>query len=194
MKDELLKHFNFAARRNSDNVDWRIHVHKPALLRHVCKSWRNNNRIERRVLFTVRKRSYIVNLHWCRYRGSCLALVVCLSGGEISMSCLCYGKYSITHIHARTHARTHACMHACTHACAHTILITLQACSNFTFEDVSVLGECCPPGCDSSLNRFVLGFVSGAVSLSRVDVAFNVFDLSVVDIYWCVVFHHHLCL
>ena len=47
---------------------------------------------------------------------------------------------------------------------------------------------------DSSLNLLVLVFVSGAVSLSQVDVAFNVLDLSVVDIYWCVVFHHHLCL
>ena len=37
-----------------------------------------------------------------------------------------------------------------------------------------------------------LGFVSGPVSLSQVDVAFNVLDLNVVDIYWCVGFHHHL--
>ena len=31
-----------------------------------------------------------------------------------------------------------------------------------------------------------------AVSLPQVDAAFDVLDLSVVDIYWCVVFHHHL--
>ena len=46
-------------------------------------------------------------------------------------------------------------------------------------------------GHDSSLN---LVFISGAVSLSHVDIPFNVFDLSVVDIYWCVGIHHHLCL
>ena len=34
-------------------------------------------------------------------------------------------------------------------------------------------------------------FFSGVVSLSQVDVAFNVLDLSVVDI---IVIHHHLCL
>ena len=51
--------------------------------------------------------------------------------------------------------------------------LSLQACSNVTLEDNVVLGECCPPGHDSSLNLFVLVFVSGAVSLSQVDVAFN---------------------
>ena len=55
-------------------------------------------------------------------------------------------------------------------------------------------GECCPPGRDSSLNPFVLVCVLDAVSLSQVDIAVNVLDLSVVDIYWCVVLHHHLCL
>ena len=50
-------------------------------------------------------------------------------------------------------------------------------------------------GRDSSLKEIlVLVFVSGTVSLSQVDVAFNVLDLSVVDVYWCVVFHHHLSL
>ena len=71
--------------------------------------------------------------------------------------------------------------------------MSLQACSSVTLEDVAVLGECCPSGRDSALNLLVLVFVSGAVSLSQLDVAFNVLDLSVVDIYWCVVFHHHLC-
>ena len=37
--------------------------------------------------------------------------------------------------------------------------------SNVTLEDVAVLGEYCPHGRDSSLNLFVLVFVSGAVSL-----------------------------
>ena len=61
-------------------------------------------------------------------------------------------------------------------------------------EYVAVLGKCCPCGRDSSLHFLVLVFVSGAVSLYQVDVVFNVLDLSVVDLYWCVVFHHHLCL
>ena len=57
-----------------------------------------------------------------------------------------------------------------------------------------LLGECCPSGRDFSLNLLILVFVSGSVSLSEGDVAFNVLDLSVVDIFWCVVFHDHLCL
>ena len=65
--------------------------------------------------------------------------------------------------------------------------MSLQACSNVTLEHVEVLGECCPPSRDSFLNLLVLVFVSGAVSLSQVNAAFNVLDLNVVDIYWCVV-------
>ena len=57
-----------------------------------------------------------------------------------------------------------------------------------------MLGECCPSGRDSSLNLLVLIFVSDAVSLSQVDVAFNVLDLGVVDIHWCVILFHRLCL
>ena len=72
--------------------------------------------------------------------------------------------------------------------------MSLQSCSSVTLEDVMVLGECCPSARDSSLNFRILVLVSGAVSLSQVDVVFNVVNLSVVDIYWCVVFHHHLCL
>ena len=45
-----------------------------------------------------------------------------------------------------------------------------------------MLGECCLSGSNSSLNLLVLVFVSGAVSLYHVVVAFNVMDLSVVDI------------
>ena len=59
--------------------------------------------------------------------------------------------------------------------------MSLQVCSNVTLEDVAVFGECCPPGRDSSLKLLVLVFVSGAVSLSQVDVVFNVLGLSVVD-------------
>ena len=43
---------------------------------------------------------------------------------------------------------------------------------------------------ESSLNVLVLVFVSGAVSLSQVGVAFNVLDLNVVDTYWCVGCYH----
>ena len=59
-------------------------------------------------------------------------------------------------------------------------------------EYVAVLGECYPAGRDSSLNFLVLVFACGAVSLSQVDVAFNVVWLSGVDIYWYVLFNHHL--
>ena len=45
-----------------------------------------------------------------------------------------------------------------------------------------------------SFYLLVLVFVSCAVSLSQVDVVFNILDLGGVDIYWCVVFRHHLCL
>ena len=129
MKDEWLKHILVAARRVNDIVDRNTRIHKPALLRRVRKNWRNNNRIEHRVLFTGRKRSYIVNHHWCRCRGSCMALVVWINGEEISMPCLRYGKYFITHTHARMHT--------------YNILVTLKrTCSNVTLEDVTVLGEC----------------------------------------------------
>ena len=72
--------------------------------------------------------------------------------------------------------------------------LSLQTCSNFTLENVGVLGESCPFRRDSSLNLLVLFFVSGAVSLSQVEVAFNVLDLSVVDMYWYAIFHHHFFL
>ena len=55
--------------------------------------------------------------------------------------------------------------------------MSLLACSSVTLEYVAVLDDCCPPGRDSSLNFLVLVFVSGAVSLSQVNVAVNVLDL-----------------
>ena len=70
--------------------------------------------------------------------------------------------------------------------------MSLQACSNVTMEDVTVLGESFLSVCDSSLN--LLLFVSGAISLSQADEVFNVLDQSVVDTHCCVVFHLHLCL
>ena len=72
--------------------------------------------------------------------------------------------------------------------------MSFQACCNVTLEDVAMLGECCPSGRDSSLNLLVLVFVSGAVSVARIDLALTVLDLSVVDIYWCVGFHLHIYL
>ena len=44
----------------------------------------------------------------------------------------------------------------------------LQACSNFTLEDVAIFGEYSPSGRNSSLNLLVLDFVSGVVSQSQV--------------------------
>ena len=72
--------------------------------------------------------------------------------------------------------------------------LSLQSCPNVTFEEVAALGEFCPSGRDSSLNRLVLVFVSGAVSLSKVDVAFN--DSRSVCCWHILVsfFHHHLYL
>ena len=66
--------------------------------------------------------------------------------------------------------------------------LCLQACFNVTLEYVAVLDECCLSGRGSSLNLVVLILVSGAVTLYQLDVAFNVLDLSVFDIYWCVAF------
>ena len=81
--------------------------------------------------------------------------------------------------------------HCWKYACV--VDISLQTCSNVTLEDVAVLGEYCPSGRDSSLNLIVLIVVSGAVSLSQVDIAFNILHLSDIGIYWSVGFHHHLC-
>ena len=80
------------------------------------------------------------------------------------------------------------------HCWKYTLVVNLflHACYNVTLEDVAVLGDSFPSDRDPSLNLLVLVFVSGAISLSQVDVAFNVLNLSVVDIYCRVVFHHHL--
>ena len=64
-----------------------------------------------------------------------------------------------------------------------THVLSLQACSNVTLEDVSVLSEFCPSSRDSYLNLLVLVFVSDSVSLSQVDVAFNVLVLSDIDVH-----------
>lgn len=41
--------------------------------------------------------------------------------------------------------------------------LSLQAGSTVTFEDVAVLGECCPADVSSCLNELVLVFVFGAI-------------------------------
>ena len=66
---------------------------------------------------------------------------------------------------------------------AFVVDLTRQACSNVTLENVAVLGECCPSGRDSFLNRLVLVFVSGAVSLFQENVAFHFLDLGFFDTY-----------
>ena len=71
--------------------------------------------------------------------------------------------------------------HCWKYACI--IDFSLKAGSSVIIEDVAVLGECCPSGRDSSLNLLVLIFIFGAVSLSLVDAAFNVFYLSGVDLF-----------
>ena len=55
--------------------------------------------------------------------------------------------------------------------------LTIQAGSNITPKHITVPGECCPFGSDSSLNLLVLVVASGAVSLPQVDVACDVLDL-----------------
>ena len=76
------------------------------------------------------------------------------------------------------------CLHAVCHywKYARVVDLFLQARSN-----VTVFGECCPSGHDSSLNLIVLVVVAGVVSLSQVDVAFNVLYLSGVDIIYYLV-------
>ena len=58
--------------------------------------------------------------------------------------------------------------------------LSLQVCPCITLENIAVLGECFPSGRESSLNLIVFVFASGAVSLSQIDVGFNVLDLGIV--------------
>ena len=54
--------------------------------------------------------------------------------------------------------------------------------SNATTEYIAVHGECSPHNRDSSLYLLVMVFVSSDVSLSQVDVVFNVLYLNIVVI------------
>ena len=68
----------------------------------------------------------------------------------------------------------------CIRAVCHYIIEVSTSCRlvsssrSVTLEDVQVLGECCQSGRDYSLNFLVLVYVSRAISLSQVDVAFSV--------------------
>ena len=57
----------------------------------------------------------------------------------------------------------------------------------------AVRGESRISGRYTSLNFLILVFISSAISVSQVDVALNVLDLCVVDMYLCVFYHHHHC-
>ena len=69
--------------------------------------------------------------------------------------------------------------------------LTIQAGSNIIPKHITVPGECCPFGSDSSLNLLVLVVASGAVSLPQVDVACDVLDLRAVDVSFSII---NLCL
>ena len=60
--------------------------------------------------------------------------------------------------------------------------LSLQAGSNVTLEDVAILAKCSPTGRDFIFESACLVCVSGAVSLSQTDVAFNIIYLRVVDL------------
>ena len=74
--------------------------------------------------------------------------------------------------------------------------LSLQADGNVTFEDIPVFGVCRPACLDYSLYLlvFVLVLFLGVVALSQVYVAFNIFYRHIVNVYWGVVYNHHLCL
>ena len=72
--------------------------------------------------------------------------------------------------------------------------MSLQADGKVAFEDIPVFGVCRPSCHDSSLYRFVLVLFLEAVALYQVYVAFNIFYPRIVNVYWGVVYNHHLCL
>ena len=77
------------------------------------------------------------------------------------------------------------CPGLCTicHSWEHTgvVYLSLQADGKVAFEDIPVFGVC-RPACLK------------AVALSQVYVAFNIFYRHIVNVYWGVVYNHHLCL
>ena len=61
------------------------------------------------------------------------------------------------------------------------------------FEEIPVFGVFRPAYHDSSLNLFVLVLLLEAVFLSQVYVAFKICYQHIVNVYWGVVYNHHLC-
>ena len=90
------------------------------------------------------------------------------------------------------------CPGLCTicHSWQHTgvVHLSLQADGKVAFEDIPVFGVCRPACHDYSLYLFVLVLFLEAVALSQVYVAFNIFYRYIVNVYWGVVYNHHLCL
>ena len=90
------------------------------------------------------------------------------------------------------------CPGLCTicHSWQHTgvIHLSLQADGKVAFEDIPVVGVCCPACHDSSLYLFVLVLFLEAVVLSQVHVALDIFYQHIVHVYWGVFYNHHLCL
>ena len=90
------------------------------------------------------------------------------------------------------------CPGLCTigHSWQHTgvVHLSLQADGKVAFEDIPVFGVCRPACHDYSLYLFVLVLFLEAVALSQVYVAFNIFYRHIVNVYWGVVYNHHLCL
>ena len=88
------------------------------------------------------------------------------------------------------------CLCTICHSWRHTGVehLSLQADGKVAFEDIPVFGVCRPACHDSSLYLFVLVLFLEAVELSHVYVAFNIFYQNIVNVYWGVVYNHHLCL
>ena len=62
----------------------------------------------------------------------------------------------------------------------------------FAFEDIPVFAVCRPACHESSLYIFVLVLFLDVVALSQVYVAFNIFYQHIVNVYWGVVYNHHI--
>ena len=82
------------------------------------------------------------------------------------------------------------------HSWQHTgvVHLSLQVDGKVAFEDVPVFGVCRPACHDSSLYLFVLVLFLDAVALSEVCVAFYIFYQHIVNVYYGVVYNHHVCL
>ena len=90
------------------------------------------------------------------------------------------------------------CPGLCTicHSWQHTgvVSLSLRADGKVAYEDIPVFGVCRPACHDYALYLFVLVLFLEAVALSQVYVAFKIFFRHIVNVYWGVVYNHHLCL